>query len=113
MTKREFLEKVIAESVSSELVEYATQQLEQLDIRNANRKSQVNSKKLAENQPILNGIIELVSDTPIPASELSKHLDVSTQKISALCRQLVEQGKLEKVEIKIPKVGKRMGYVKA
>lgn len=113
MTKREFLQAIINENVSAELKEYATQQLEQLDVRNANRKSVVNSKKLAENLPILNGILELVSDTPIPASELSKQLDVSTQKISALCRQLVEKGQLEKVEIKIPKVGKRMGYVKA
>lgn len=113
MTKREFLQAIINENVSAELKEYANQQLELLDTRNANRKSVVNSKKLAENQPILNGILELVSDTPIPASELSKQLDVSTQKISALCRQLVEKGQLEKVEIKIPKVGKRMGYVKA
>ena len=44
------------------------------------------------------------------ASAIAEKVEISTQKASALCRQLVESGKLSVEEVKIPKKGKQKAY---
>ena len=47
------------------------------------------------------------------ASEIAVALEISTQKTSALCRQLVENGTLNAEDVKVKGKGKVKGYTLA
>lgn len=116
MTKREFLNEVIAvidgtsEVNVIELKEFAKAEIAKLDERNASRSSKP-TKAQIENEPIKEKILEILSTGErMVASAIAEKVEISTQKASALCRQLVESGKLSVEEVKIPKKGKQKAY---
>ena len=116
MTKREFLNEVIAvidgtsEVNVLELKEFAKAEIVKLDERNANRSSKP-TKIQIENEPIKEKILEVLSTgEKMVASAIAERVEISTQKASALCRQLVESQKLKVEEVKIPKKGKQKAY---
>ena len=110
MTNREFFNAIISANVSDELTAHATAELAKLDARNAKRSSKP-SKTQLENEPIKAHLLEILAVKPMTASEIHEvDADLSTQKISSLCRQLVEVGKLTVTEIKVPKKGKQKQY---
>lgn len=106
MTNREFFEKVIAEVTNEELVEKAKVELAKLDARNARRAS-TPSKKAKENEPIKKAIRNVLSAEPMTASEIASKVKISTQKASALLRQI---DGLTVTEVKIKGKGKVKGY---
>lgn len=117
MTKREFLNEVIAvidgtsEVDVLELKEFAKAEIVKLDERNANRSSKP-TKAQIENEPIKEKILEILSTGErMVASAIAERLEISTQKASALCRQLVESKKLKVEDVKIPKKGKQKAYM--
>ena len=117
MTKREFLNEVIAvidgtsEVNVLELKEFAKAEIVKLDERNANRSSKP-TKTQIENEPIKEKILEVLSTgEKMVASAIAERLGISTQKASALCRQLVESKKLKVEDVKIPKKGKQKAYM--
>ena len=117
MTKREFLNDVIAvidgtsEVNVLELKEFAKAEIVKLDERNANRSSKP-TKTQIENEPIKEKILEVLSTgEKMVASAIAERLEISTQKASALCRQLVESKKLKVEDVKIPKKGKQKAYM--
>lgn len=117
MTKREFLNDVIAvidgtsEVNVLELKEFAKAEIVKLDERNANRSSKP-TKTQIENEPIKEKILEVLSTGErMVASAIAERLEISTQKASALCRQLVESKKLKVEDVKIPKKGKQKAYM--
>lgn len=117
MTKREFLNEVIAvidgtsEVDVLELKEFAKAEIAKLDERNANRSSKP-TKAQIENEPIKEKILEILSTGErMVASAIAERLEISTQKASALCRQLVESQKLKVEDVKIPKKGKQKAYM--
>ena len=117
MTKREFLNEVIAvidgtsEVNVFELKEFAKAEIVKLDERNANRSSKP-TKTQIENKPIKEKILEVLSTgEKMVASAIAERLEISTQKASALCRQLVESKKLKVEDVKIPKKGKQKAYM--
>lgn len=101
MTNREFLNAVIALSASEEITEHAKAMIASLDKRNAARTSKP-SKTQLENAPIKEAILGVIAEmnAKVSASELHERLNISVQKASSLCRQLVEEGKLSKGERK-------------
>lgn len=101
MTNREFLNAVIALSTSEEITEHAKAMIASLDKRNAARTSKP-SKTQLENAPIKEEILGVIAEmnAEVSASELHERLNISVQKASSLCRQLVEEGKLSKGERK-------------
>lgn len=101
MTNREFLNAVIALSASEEVTEHAKAMIASLDKRNAARTSKP-SKTQLENAPIKEAILGVIAEmnAEVSASELHERLNISVQKASSLCRQLVEEGKLSKGERK-------------
>lgn len=101
MTNREFLNAVIALSASEEITEHAKAMIASLDKKNAARTSKP-SKTQLENAPIKEAILGVIAEmnAEVSASELHKRLNISVQKASSLCRQLVEEGKLSKGERK-------------
>ena len=101
MTNREFLNAVIALSASEEITEHAKTMIASLDKRNSARTSKP-SKTQLENAPIKEAILGVIAEmnAEVSASELHERLNISVQKASSLCRQLVEEGKLSKGERK-------------
>lgn len=117
MTKREFLNEVIAvidgtsEVDVLELKEFAKAEIVKLDERNASRSSKP-TKTQIENEPIKEKILEVLSTGErMVASAIAERLEISTQKASALCRQLVESKQLKVEDVKIPKKGKQKAYM--
>lgn len=110
MTVREFLAKVITTSTDAEIVAKAKELTENLDKANAQRASKP-TKTQIENEPIKASILEfLVGGKVQTAPEIAVAVGISTQKASALAKQLVGVGKVVQSEIKVPKKGKMKAY---
>lgn len=111
MTNREFYNAIINGTMNEEVQDFAKEAIQKMDERNEKRSSKP-SKTSIENAPIKEKIIEFISNHNefCIASTIAEALEVSTQKISSLCRQLVNDGKLIEQEVKIPKQGKRKAY---
>lgn len=120
MTKREFLNEVIAaEGISEAIAEFAKKEIEALDARNAKR-AKTPSKTQVANAPLKEEIVNKLKATGEyrTASEVSSWFGLddenkpkmSIQKVSALLRQLVADGIVESTEVKVPKKGKQKAY---
>lgn len=112
MTKREFFNAVASlENVDAELKLFAEQEIEKMDARNAKRAS-TPSKTAIANEPIKENIVAFLNDHEGShiASEIATEVGVSTQKASALCRQLVENGTLSVEDVKVKGKGKVKAY---
>ena len=97
MTLREFYEAIIAkEEITDEMVAIAARRIELLDKKNEyarNHKKSGNSKKAKENAEVKAKIAELMADgQQRKAKEIAEALDLTQQKVSALARQMVEEG---------------------
>lgn len=112
MTKRDFLKAVMNGEINDEIKAFAEEEIEKLDTANAKRREKT-SKKREENKPLLDQIYnEVLGEEPKTASEVAEVIQTSVQKASSLLRALVEDGKAEAQEIKVPKKGKCKGYTK-
>ena len=113
MTQREFFKKAIAifnEVENEEMKAYAETAIEKLDARNA-KKSSTLSKTQVENESIKKEILEyLEGKSESVSSVIGLALGYSTSKISALMKQLADEGKVTVTDVKIPKKGKVKGY---
>ena len=106
-TERAFLEGITEGAViTAEQAAFAAKKIEALNKRNEKRKA-TPSKTAIENAPIKATIIEFLKgrENPLPANVIGEGVGITTQKASALCRQLVEAGELTVAEAKIPKKG--------
>lgn len=113
MTSREFFNAVIEGNITDEIKDFAKSQIEKLDNKNAKRKT-TDSKTQKENKAIKTSLLATMEkDKVYTASEVAG-MEIegitSTQKSSALLRQLVEEGKLVSEEVKIKGKGKVKGY---
>ena len=109
MTKREFFVAVIDAVEDAELKLFAEKEIAKMDERNAKRKASP-SKKALENEPIKNAIVGVLGNEPMTASEVAEKVEISTQKASALLRQI---DGLTVTEIKVKGKGKVKGYALA
>lgn len=113
MTNREFLTAVAAsESVAENIKEYALQQIDKLNMRNQNRTSKPSPKQL-ENENFKMEIMEKIfidNETVATAAQVGDIMEFSTQKASALLRQLEKDGTLKSSEVKITGKGKQKAY---
>ena len=109
MTNREFFTAVAKGNITDEIKTFAVESIAKLDHKNELRK-QKPSKTSKANEPIKKAIIELLANGSMVASEIGVALDISTQKASALCIQLVDNGIVEQSEIKIKGKGKVKSY---
>lgn len=102
MTEREFLTKVIAiKGISKELSDYATESIAKLDARNDKRKN-TQTKAQKENEGVMTAIVDhLTTNGADVASSIGTALGISTQKASALCKLLVDSGKLTVADVKV------------
>ena len=101
MTQREFLTAIASnETLNAELVDFAKALLVKADEKNAKRRETPNKTQLA-NEPIKAKILELLADKSMVASDIARELEITTQKASALARQLVESGQLSVKDTKV------------
>lgn len=88
MTRREFFEAVMAvEGIESELHDFAANEIEKLNARNAKRSSTPSKRALA-NEPIKEEIVKVLTHDAQSASEIAEKVGISTQKSSSLLRQI-------------------------
>lgn len=111
MTKREVMQAIIAGNINEEIIKFAEAEIEKMDAKNEKRRATA-SKKAQENEPIKGHIADLLRayDEPVIASVIAKKVEISTQKASTLCRQMVADGRLESVDVKVKGKGKQKGY---
>ena len=102
MTEREFLTKVLAiEGAPADITEYATNGIAKLDARNDKRKN-TQTKVQKENEGVMTTIVDTITaNGSMVASEIGTALGISTQKASALCKLLVDTGKLTVADVKV------------
>lgn len=95
MTKREFLEKVIAEVENAELKHFAKSEIARLDKANKQRKGKP-SKEQKANAEFRAQAWEKIADLEgnFTASAIAERLDISHPKASALLTALEKEGKL-------------------
>ena len=105
MTNREFFEQVIATVDNEEMKEKAKSLIETLDKRNAKRAERP-SKTAVANEPIKAEISKVLTSEPMTASVIAEKVGISTQKASALLRQM----ELKVTDVKVKGKGTQKGY---
>ena len=100
MTTREFLNAVIANTISADVTAFAQSELDKLDARNDKRRNTQTIEQKA-NELVKAAILEAIGDSSMTAAEISTACGISTQKASALCRLLVNDGKLAVSDLKV------------
>lgn len=114
MTQRDFFKKAIEvfnATDNKELAQFAEERIAALDKRNENRSNKKSATQI-ENEKIKEKILELYEsgNEVYVASDIGRKLDISTNKASALLRQLVLDEKLISSEVKVKGKGKVKGY---
>lgn len=116
MTNREFYTAIATGTINEDVTKFAIDSIAKLDERNAKRSSKP-SKTAVANEPIKAAIVELLTNAGVTKTSpdiavaiSTEENPVSTQKASALCRQLVDSGILVSSENKVPKKGKMKFY---
>ena len=111
MTEREFYTKVLAiEGIAKDLADYANEGIAKLDARNDKRKN-TQTKAQKENEDTMNTIVAtLTTNGAMVASEIASAVGISTQKASALCKLLVDSGKLTVADVKVKGKGMQKSY---
>ena len=105
MTKREFMEMVIATVDNEEMKEFAQKEIETLNRRNSKRAERPSKTALA-NEPIKAEIAKVLTEEPQTASVIAEKVGISTQKASALLRQM----ELKVTDVKVKGKGTQKGY---
>ena len=105
MTKREFMEMVIATVDNEEMKEFAQKEIETLNRRNSKRAERPSKTALA-NEPIKAEIAKVLTEEPQTASVIAQKVGISTQKASALLRQM----ELKVTDVKVKGKGTQKGY---
>ena len=112
MTKRDALNTIVGGEVTEEVKSWAAAEIEKMDKANEARRNRV-SKKAQENAPIVEAIEAVLGEEPKTATEIGAEVGVSTQKASALLRQIVEAGNAVKTDVKVKGKGTQKGYTAA
>ncbi|MBP3908122.1 MAG: hypothetical protein J6D33_04280 [Turicibacter sp.] len=106
MTQREFYNAVINGTITEDMVTFATEAIEKLDVRNAKRAERPSKTQIA-NEPIIKAISEVLTDEPMLASKIAELCGISVNKASALAKK-VEGVKV--VDVKVKGKGTQKGY---
>lgn len=109
MTNREFYTAVANGTINEEIVAHATSAIEKLDNALEARKNKPNKKAL-ENAPIIESILGVLTAEPQTAAVIGETVGISTQKASALLRQIVADKKAVASDVKVPSKGVCKAY---
>lgn len=105
MTNREFYTAIIANpNVAEDIKTFAKGEIDKLDARNDKRKN-TQTKAQKENESVMASILTHLANGSAVASDIGSALGISTQKASALCKLLVNSGKVTVADIKVKNKG--------
>ena len=91
MTNRDFFKAVINANINDDLTAFAQSAIEKLDKKNSDRKTKLSPNQKA-NEDIKTEILNLLATAPQSAKTIVDNIGYNTQKISALVKQLVDNG---------------------
>lgn len=110
MTNREFYTAIVNNNVTDEVVAFANAEIDKLDARNEKRRTTL-TKAQEANVGVKENIKEYLGTVPSAvAADIAQACTVSTQKVSALCRQMVESGEIKVTDIKVKGKGTVKSY---
>ena len=110
ITMRQFFEAVVNGNITPSMVEKAKAEIAKLDATNAKRAEKAKAKAV-EYEPIKSAIAEFLKvNGTKTTSEIAVAIEQSVPKTSAMCRQMVEEGRLTASEVSVPKKGKQKAY---
>ena len=115
ITLRQYHEAVISGNITDAIIEKARAEIAKLDAVNAKRAEKA-AEKAKENDPIKNAIYNLLLEkgtmvaSAIAMELTSPEAEVTTSKVSSMCRQMVEERRLTVEDVKVPKKGKQKAY---
>ena len=117
MNQREFLNAIANGNVTEEVIEFAVASLSKMDAANEKRKATMEVKraeKEAEKAPIREAILAVMTNEGKTATTLIEEagVDMKPQGMPALLKGLIEEGIVEKVDLKVTGKGTQRGYVK-
>ena len=105
MTKKEMFTLIATLNASNQaIVDFCNHEIELLDNKKSNGNKKTNEKVVKETEIVYNALVsvgrtvtasELIAETDLTALENESGV-VSTQKVSAMLKKLVESGKVEK-----------------
>ena len=94
----------------ADVVSKFTAEIAKLDATNAKRAEKAKAKAV-EYEPIKSAIAEfLKANGTKTTSEIAVAIEQSVPKTSAMCRQMVDEGRLVASEVSVPKKGKQKAY---
>lgn len=113
ITMRQYHEAVISGNITDGIIAKARAEIAKLDATNAKRAEKA-AEKAKENLPIKQAIFDfLVANGTKFTVEIAKGVEVlegSTPKASAMCRQMVEEGRLTVSDVSVKGKGKQKAY---
>lgn len=113
ITMRQFLTAIVEGNITPAMVEKAKAEIAKLDATNAKRAEKA-KEKAKEYEPLKTAIFEfLVANGTKTTAEIAKGVEVlegSSPKASAMCRQMVEEGRLTSSEVKVKGKGTQKAY---
>lgn len=112
-TLRQLFEAVINNNITEKEVEKARSEIAKLDANNAKRAEKA-AEKAKENEPIKQAIFEFLRENgTTTTAEIAKGVAVlegSSPKASAMCRQMVDEGRLTASEVSVKNKGRQKAY---
>ena len=113
MTRRQRLEAVIAGNITEELIEECKAELAKLDERSARANEEAKtSANYVENKRYEELIIGALTEEPIQIDELAERIGstLTRQRLTAICTNLIREGRICSCDIKVKNKGKRKAY---
>ena len=110
ITLRQLFTAVVEGNITPAMQEKAAAEIAKLDATNAKRAEKA-KEKAKENEPIKTAIYDyLVANGTKTTAEIATAIDQTAPKASAMCRQMVEEGRLTVNDVSVPKKGKQKAY---
>jgi len=113
VTRRQRLEAVIAGNITEELIEECKAELAKLDERSARANEEAKtSANYVENKRYEELIIGALTEEPIQIDELAERIGstLTRQRLTAICTNLIREGRICSCDIKVKNKGKRKAY---
>ena len=113
MTRRERLEAIINGNITPELIDECREELAKLNERSAQvlAKSK-ETTQYKENKEYEERICEILGEEPMQIGEIGEWLDadISRQRLTAICTNLVREGRISVIDVKVKGKGTRRAY---
>lgn len=113
MTRRQRLEAVINGEITEELIEECREELKKLDAAGAKALERARSTDhYNENKELEEKVYKLLTSEPLQIEQLKLCLgvDITRQRLTAICTNLVKAGRIQSCDVKVKGKGKRKAY---